>query len=76
MAAEPSGVRTEPADKVIAGDCLLGAGSGVQVAVSRLPGHRCTRPCMHMWVIRNAAETEGWSLVLGTFSFCISLTKF
>lgn len=39
MAAEPSGVRTEPADKVIAGDCLLGAGSGVQVAVSRLPGH-------------------------------------
>lgn len=32
-------------------------------------------PVLHIWLIQNAAETGGQSLVLGTFSVCISLTK-
>lgn len=32
-------------------------------------------PVLHIRLIQNAAETDGRSLVLGTFSVCISLTK-
>lgn len=39
MAVGPSGVRTKPADKLIASDCLLGPEAGIQVGVSRLTAH-------------------------------------